>query len=58
MLDPGRGEGGDAAWCPGIYRGTVTYAENYACPGEGTCRVPVDFKAQTEVVARFRFEVR
>ena len=58
MLDPMRGEGGPEGWCPGHYRGTVTYFEGFACPASGTCHVPRDFPTRTRVAARFTFDVR
>ena len=57
-LDPARGEGGPEGWCPGRYRGTVTYFEGFACPAKGTCHVPAGFPTRTQVVARFGFRVR
>src|SRR5215217_6606750 len=58
VLDPARGEGGPEGWCPGRYRGTVTYFEGFTCPAEGTCHAPAGFPARTRVVARFAFRVR
>jgi hypothetical protein len=57
-LDPARGEGGPEGWCPGRYRGTVTYVEGFACPPKGTCHVPPGFPSRKRVVARFSFRVR
>lgn len=57
-LDPARGEGGPAGWCPGRYRGTVTYFTGFACPAKGTCHVPKGFPTRTTRVARFTFRVR
>ena len=57
-LDPARGEGGPEGWCPGLFRGTVTYTEAFACPAKGTCHPPRDFPERTQVVARFTFRVR
>lgn len=56
-LDPSRGKGGHLGWCPGLYRGTITYFEGFACPREGTCRAPNNFPRRTEVVGRFAFRV-
>jgi hypothetical protein len=42
VLDPARGEGGPEGWCPGLFRGTVTYFEGFA---------------RKRVVARFSFRV-
>ena len=57
-LDPARGKGGPEGWCPGSYRGTVTYFEGFACPSTGTCRVPAGFSSRSQVVGRFSFRVR
>jgi hypothetical protein len=43
-LDPARGEGGREGWCPGRYRGTVTYVEGFACPAKGAYRPPPGFR--------------
>ena len=58
VLDPARGEGGELGWCPGRYRGTVTYFEAFACPPKGRCRPPTGFPSRERVVARFTFRVR
>jgi hypothetical protein len=58
VLDPTRGKGHVQGWCPGAFRGTVTYSEAFACPAKGTCHPPRDFPTRTQVVARFRFRVR
>jgi hypothetical protein len=57
-LDPARGEGGPLGWCPGLFRGTVTYSEAFACPPVGTCHPPHGFPTWARVVARFSFRVR
>lgn len=57
-LDPARGEGGPEGWCPGRYRGTVTYFSGFACPPSGTCHPPKGFPTRQRVVARFSFRVR
>jgi hypothetical protein len=51
------GEGGPEGWCPGRYRGTVTYFEGFACPARGRCHVPPGFPTRTKVVERFSFVV-
>lgn len=56
-LDPGRGEGGLHGWCPGRYKGTVTYFEGFACPSRGKCHIPGGFPTRTQIVARFSFHV-
>jgi hypothetical protein len=56
-LDPLQGEGGPEGWCRGRYRGTIKYFEGFACPAQGTCRVPAGFATRTKVVARFSFVV-
>jgi hypothetical protein len=58
VLDPARGEGGREGWCPGRFRGTVTYTEAFACPRVGRCHPPRGFPTRTVVVARFSFRVR
>jgi hypothetical protein len=58
VLDPARGEGGPQGWCRGRFRGTVTYAEAFACPPAGRCRPPRGFPTRKGVVARFSFRVR
>lgn len=58
VLDPARGEGGPEGWCPGNYRGTVTYSEAFACPSAGTCHPPPDFPTRTRIVTRFSFTVK
>lgn len=58
VLDPARGEGGPEGWCRGRFRGTVTYAEAFACPPAGRCRPPRGFPTRRVVVARFSFVVR
>lgn len=58
VLDPARGEGGPEGWCRGRFRGTVTYAEAFACPAAGTCHPRHGFPTRTVVVARFSFRVR
>ena len=50
VLDPARGDGGPLGWCPGAYRGTVTYVVDRGCPAATGCR-------RAHVVARFRFTV-
>jgi hypothetical protein len=57
-LDPRRGEGGELGWCRGLFRGTITYSEAFACPASGTCRPPQGFPDRAETVARFTFRVR
>ena len=57
-LDPRRGEGGELGWCRGLFRGTITYHEAFACPASGTCRPPQGFPNRAETVARFAFRVR
>ncbi len=57
-LDPARGEGGPQGWCPGLFRGTVTYFEAFACPATGTCEAPHGFPTLRRVVVRFSFRVR
>lgn len=57
-LDPRDGEGGDRGWCPGLFRGTVTYLEGFACPATGVCRPPRGFPRRAGIVARFVFAVR
>jgi hypothetical protein len=42
VLDPARGDGGPLGWCPGRYRGTVTYVSGH----------------RTQIAARFSFTVR
>lgn len=56
-LDPRRGEGGELGWCRGLFRGTITYFEAFACPASGTCRPPQGFPNRAETVARFTFRV-
>jgi hypothetical protein len=56
-LDPARGEGGPLGWCPGSFRGTVTYIEAFACRTRGVCHVPPGFPERKRVVARFSFRV-
>jgi hypothetical protein len=58
VLDPARGEGGPEGWCRGVFRGTVTYSEAFACPPSGRCRPPRGFPRRKVVVARFTFRVR
>jgi hypothetical protein len=58
MLDPARGEGGPEGWCRGLFRGTVTYSEAFACPPAGRYRPPRGFPTRKVVVARFSFRVR
>jgi hypothetical protein len=50
VLDPARGDGGPLGWCPGPYRGTVTYVVERGCPTSRGCR-------RVHVAARFRFDV-
>jgi hypothetical protein len=57
VLDPARGEGGELGWCAGLFRGTVTYFEGFACPPKGTCHPPHGFPTRKRVVARFSFRV-
>jgi hypothetical protein len=57
VLDPARGEGGPEGWCPGLFHGTVTYFEGFACPPKGTCHPPHGFPTRKLVVARFSFRV-
>jgi hypothetical protein len=57
-LDPRRGEGGELGWCRGLFRGTITYYEAFACPASGICRSPQGFPNRMETVARFTFRVR
>jgi hypothetical protein len=57
-LDPARGEGGPAGWCPGRYRGTVVYFSGFACPPKGSCHPPKGFPTRSTTVARFSFRVR
>jgi hypothetical protein len=57
-LDPARGEGGLEGWCRGLFRGTLTYLEGFACPPAGTCHTPHGFPTRARVVARFSFRVR
>lgn len=57
ILDPARGEGGELGWCPGRFRGTVTWFSGFACPARGRCGVPPGFPTRSEVVARFSFRV-
>jgi len=57
-LDPARGEGGPEGWCRGVFRGTVSYVEAFACPPAGTCHPPYGFPTRTLLVARFSFRVR
>jgi hypothetical protein len=57
-LDPARGDGGSSGWCRGIFRGTVTYSEAYACPAKGRCRPPKSFANRTHLIGRFSFRVR
>lgn len=58
VLDPLRGEGGPEGWCPGLFRGSVTDFEGFACPSTGSCHPPRGFPTRTRVVARFSFRVR
>ena len=58
VLDPARGEGGELGWCPGRFRGKVTYFEGFACPPKGVCKPPPGFPKHHRVVARFCFRVR
>jgi hypothetical protein len=53
-----RGKAHAAGWCPGRYRGTVTYFTGFACPAKGTCRPPEGFPSRSTTVARFSFRVR
>jgi hypothetical protein len=57
-LDPARGKGGALGWCPGRYKGTVTYFTGFACPSKGRCHIPAGFPTRTQIVARFSFRVR
>ena len=57
MLAVRRGEGGELGWCPGAYRGTVTYFEGFRCPATGRCRIPAGFPHHQAVVARFSYRV-
>lgn len=57
VLDLARGEGGPEGWCRGVFRGTVTYREAFACPPAGRCHPPRGFPSRAVVVARFSFRV-
>ena len=52
-----QGEGGNLGWCPGSYRGTIAYTEDFRCPPKGRCHVPAGFPHRRVVVARFTFRV-
>jgi len=52
-----RGEGGDLGWCPGSYRGTIAYMEDFRCPPKGRCHIPAGFPHRRAVVAHFAFRV-
>jgi hypothetical protein len=56
-LDPAVGEGAGPGWCHGLYRGTVSYREAFACPLGATCRPPAGFRKRSQVVLRFTFRV-
>jgi hypothetical protein len=56
-LDPARGEGGPEGWCAGVFRGTVTDIQAYACPASGRCHPPAGFPDRRRTVARFAFRV-
>jgi hypothetical protein len=56
-LAVGRGEGGNLGWCPGRYRGKVSYFEAFRCPAQGRCHVPAGFPDREVVVARFTYRV-
>jgi hypothetical protein len=56
-LDPARGEGGPEGWCLGLFRGTVTFSEAFACPPAGCHPVP-GVATRGGIVARFSFRVR
>jgi hypothetical protein len=57
-LDTRRGEGAEHGWCRGLFRGTITYFEAFACPASATCRPPQGFPNRAKTVARFTFRVR
>lgn len=52
------GEGSPEGWCPGRYRGTITFNRAHACPARGACDVPADAPDVRRVVGRFTFRVR
>ncbi|MEA2442377.1 MAG: hypothetical protein QOH76_3801 [Thermoleophilaceae bacterium] len=56
VLNPRQQKGG--LWCRGIFRGKLSYYRTFACPDEGTCRIPKGFPDERGVVARLSFEVR
>ena len=56
-LDPADGDGGPEGWCPGLYRGTVTYTVGFACPAQGACHPPTGFPHRSTIVARFSYRV-
>ena len=58
QLDPAQGHGAGLGWCPGRFRGTVTYSESYRCPARGRCKPPRGFQRHTELIGRFAFRVR
>jgi hypothetical protein len=57
VLDPARGEGGPEGWCPGTFKGTITYSRAFACPASRVCHPPRGFPDRSRVVARFSFRV-
>jgi hypothetical protein len=52
-----RGEGGNLGWCPGRYRGTITYLEAFRCPATGRCHTPAGFPYREVAVGHFSFRV-
>ena len=57
VLDPAAGDGGPQGWCPGVYRGVISYSRAFDCGLiQGPC-TPA-FPTATEVVARFTYRVR
>jgi hypothetical protein len=57
-LDPAQGDGGPEGWCPGAYRGTVSFAEGFNCASvQGPCHPPPGFPHRSTIVARFSYRV-
>lgn len=57
-LDPAQGDGGPLGWCPGLYRGTVSFIEGFNCASvEGSCLPPAGFPHRSVIVARFSYRV-
>jgi hypothetical protein len=55
VLDPAHTMGHQ--WCPGTFRGTLSYYQAYACPATGPCAVPAHFPRRAAAVGRISFHV-